>query len=111
MQGLQQKFWGKIKLSYNYGYPPTVNHQKETEFAADVAKEVVGAKNVDIDAKPIMASEDFSYMIEERPGCYFHVGQGIGAAVHNPEYDFNDDLLPIGASFFVRLVEKSNPVS
>ena len=109
-KGYSKSFGGKIKLSYNYGYPPTVNHQKETEFAADVAKEIVGAKNVEIDAKPIMASEDFSYMIKERPGCYFHVGQGIGAAVHNPEYDFNDDLSPIGASFFVRLVEKSNPV-
>ena len=49
-------------------------------------------------------------MIEERPGCYFHVGQGVGAPVHNPEYDFNDDLSPIGASFFARLIEKSNPI-
>ena len=103
-------FGGKIKLDYNYGYPPTVNHQKETQFAGEVAKEIVGEQNVDINAKPIMASEDFSYMIEERPGCYFHVGQGTGVPVHNPEYDFNDDLSPVGASFFVRLVEKSNPI-
>ena len=109
--GYSKGFGGKIKLDYNYGYPATVNHQRETKFAADVAKEIVGAKNVDIDAKPIMASEDFSYMIEERPGCYFHVGQGVGVAVHNPGYDFNDDLSPIGASFFVKLVEKSNPLS
>ena len=108
--GHSHVFGGKIKLDYNYGYPPTVNHQKETKFAADVAEEIVGVQNVDINAKPIMASEDFSYMIEERPGCYFHVGQGTGAPVHNPEYDFNDDLLPIGASFFVRLIEKSNPI-
>ena len=103
-------FGGKIKLDYNYGYPPTVNHQKETQFAGEVAKEIVGDQNVDINAKPIMASEDFSYMIEERPGCYFHVGQGTGVPVHNPEYDFNDDLSPVGASFFARLVEKSNPI-
>ncbi|MDC3169738.1 M20 family metallopeptidase [Paracoccaceae bacterium] len=103
-------FGGKIKLDYNYGYPPTVNHQKETQFAGEVAKEIVGEQNVDINAKPIMASEDFSYMIEERPGCYFHVGQGTGVPVHNPEYDFNDDLSPVGASFFARLVEKSNPI-
>ena len=75
-----------------------------------MAKGIVGVQNVDINAKPIMASEDFSYMIEKRPGCYFHVGQGVGAAVHNPKYDFNDELSPIGASFFVKLVEKANPV-
>ncbi len=103
-------FGGKIKLDYNFGYPPTVNHEKETKFSADVAKEIVGVQNVDINTKPIMASEDFAYMIEERPGCYFHVGQGVGAPVHNPEYDFNDDLSPIGASFFARLIEKSNPI-
>ena len=108
--GHSHGFGGKIKLDYNYGYPPTVNHQKETKFAADVAEEIVGIQNVDVNAKPIMASEDFSYMIEERPGCYFHIGQGTGAPVHNPEYDFNDDLSPIGASFFVRLIEKSNPI-
>ena len=103
-------FGGKIKLGYNYGYPATVNHQRETNFAAEAAKEIVGEQNVDINAKPIMASEDFSYMLEERPGCYFHVGQGAGVPVHNPEYDFNDDLSPIGASFFARLIEKSNPI-
>ena len=103
-------FGGKIKLGYNYGYPATVNHQRETNFAAEAAKEIVGVQNVDINAKPIMASEDFSYMLEERPGCYFHVGQGVGVPVHNPEYDFNDDLSPIGASFFAKLIEKSNPI-
>ena len=108
-KGYSRGFGGKIKLDYNYGYPPTVNHPRETKFAAEVAKEIVGVQNVYINAKPIMASEDFSYMIEKRPGCYFHVGQGVGAAVHNPKYDFNDELLPIGASFFVKLVEKANP--
>jgi hippurate hydrolase len=108
-KGYSRGFGGKIKFDYNYGYPPTVNHQRETKFAAEVAKEIVGVQNVDINAKPIMASEDFSYMIEKRPGCYFHVGQGVGAAVHNPKYDFNDELSPIGASFFVKLVEKANP--
>ncbi|MDC3092765.1 M20 family metallopeptidase [Paracoccaceae bacterium] len=108
-KGYSRGFGGKIKLDYNYGYPPTVNHPKETKFAAEVAKEIVGVQNVDINAKPIMASEDFSYMIEKRPGCYFHVGQGVGAAVHNPKYDFNDELSPIGASFFVKLVENANP--
>jgi len=109
-KGYSLGFGGKIKLDYNYGYPPTVNRQKETQFAGEVAKEIVGEQNVDINAKPIMASEDFSYMIEERPGCYFHVGQGTVVPVHNPEYDFNDDLSPVGASFFARLVEKSSPI-
>ena len=68
-------FGGKIKLDYNYGYPPTVNHQKQTQFAGEVAKEIVGEQNVDINAKPIMASEDFSYMIEERPGVIFMSGR------------------------------------
>ncbi len=108
-KGYSRGFGGKITLDYNYGYPPTVNHPRETKFAAEVAKEIVGVQNVDINAKPIMASEDFSYMIEKRPGCYFHVGQGVGAAVHNPNYDFNDELSPIGASFFVKLVENANP--
>ncbi len=108
-RGYSRGFGGKINLYYNYGYPPTVNHPRETKFAAEVAKEIVGVQNVDTSAKPIMASEDFSYMIEKRPGCYFHVGQGVGAAVHNPKYDFNDELSPIGASFFVKLVEKANP--
>ncbi len=108
-KGYSRGFGGKIKLEYNYGYPPTVNHPRQTKFAAEVAKEIVGVQNVDINAKPIMASEDFSYMIEKRPGCYFHVGQGFGAAVHNPKYDFNDELSPIGASFFVKLVENANP--
>ncbi len=107
-KGHGRGYGGKIKLDYNYGYPATLNHQRETKFAAEAAKEIVGAQNVDINAKPIMASEDFSYMLEERPGCYFHVGQGVGTPVHNPEYDFNDDLSPIGASFFARLIEKSS---
>ncbi len=109
-KGHSHGFGGKIKLDYNYGYPPTVNHQKETKLAAAAAEEIVGIQNVDINAKPIMASEDFSYMIEERPGCYFHVGQGVGRPVHSPEYDFNDDLSPIGASFFAKLIEKLIPL-
>mgnify|MGYP001469790684 FL=1 len=57
-----------------------------------------------------MGSEDFSYMLQERPGAYLHVGQGYGPPLHNPEYDFNDDLAPIGASFFAKLVEKAQPL-
>ena len=103
-------FDGDVKLDYQYGYPPTINHSKETDFAAGVAAEIVGEKNVNANADPIMASEDFSYMIEERPGSYLAVGQGVGPALHNPEYDFNDNLSPIGASFFAKLVETAQPI-
>ena len=103
-------FDGDVKLDYQYGYPPTINHLKETIFAANVAKKIVGAENVDAKAEPIMASEDFSYMIEERPGSYLHVGQGKGPSVHSPEYDFNDELSPIGASFLAKLVESAQPI-
>ena len=103
-------FDGDVKLDYQYGYPPTINHLKETIFAANVAKQIVGTENVDAKAEPIMASEDFSYMIEERPGSYLHVGQGKGPSVHSPEYDFNDELSPIGASFLAKLVESAQPI-
>ena len=108
--GTAQAFGAKADLEYEYGYPPTVNHPKETAFAVEVAAEISGDVNVDSNAPPIMAAEDFAYMLEERPGAYLNVGQGDSAALHNPEYDFNDELSPIGASFFVKLVEKAQPL-
>lgn len=108
--GTAQAFGAKADLEYEYGYPPTVNHPKETAFAVEVAAEISGDVNVDSEAPPIMAAEDFAYMLEERPGAYLNVGQGDSAALHNPEYDFNDELSPIGASFFVKLVEKAQPL-
>ena len=101
---------GDVKLDFQYGYPPTVNHSKETEFAASVARKIVGPANVNSDAAPIMAAEDFSFMMEQCPGAYLHIGQGEGVDVHNPLYDFNDDLSPIGASFLAKLVEESQPI-
>ena len=109
-KGQSLVFNGNVKLDYQYGYPPTVNHSDKTVFAAKVAAEIVGSENVNANAEPIMASEDFSYMIEERPGSYLHVGQGIGPSVHSPEYDFNDELSPIGASFLAKLVESAQPI-
>ena len=93
-----------------YGYPPTVNHDAQAAFAAQVAAEVVGAEAV-AEATPIMASEDFSYMLEARPGAYLMLGQGDSAGVHHPQYDFNDAVAPVGASFFARLVETAQPVA
>ena len=109
-QGVAQAFKSEIDLNYHDGYPVTNNHEYETKFAVEVASEISGPDQVEGNGDPIMGSEDFSYMLLERPGAYLHVGQGNGAPLHNPEYDFNDDLAPIGASFFARLVEKALPI-
>ena len=109
-EGNSLAFGAKVDLDYQYGYPPTVNHIDATEFAIGVAEEISGSENVNGNAPPIMASEDFAYMLEERPGAYVSIGQGQGAGLHNPEYDFNDELSPIGASYLVRLVENAQPL-
>lgn len=104
-------FGARIALDYKRGYPVTVNHPKQTGFAAEVAREVVGQSMVDTNVEPIMGAEDFSYMLEARPGAFVFVGQGPGPICHHPEYDFNDEIIPIGASFWARLVEKAMPAS
>ncbi len=97
-------------------YPPTINHKAETEFARALLADVVGADNVH-DFEPTMGAEDFSYYLQGKPGCYFLIGNGDGAhrqgghgmgpcMLHNPSYDFNDDLIPLGATVWVRLAEK-----
>ena len=91
-----------------------VNTAKETAFCAEVAGEVLGAANVDPDAKPSMGSEDFAYMLQEKPGCYILLGNGEGGGIagctlHNPGYDFNDEVTVLGASYWARLVEKALP--
>jgi len=96
-------------LTYDRGYPPTVNHADQAGFAAKVARDVVGEARVDAEARPIMAAEDFAYMLEARPGAYLFLGQGETAGVHHPAYDFNDRIAPVGASFFARLVETAQP--
>jgi metal-dependent amidase/aminoacylase/carboxypeptidase family protein len=96
-------------VNYMRGNPPTINHAAQAELAAQVAAEIVGADNVDRTILPTMGSEDFSYMLLARPGCYIWVGNG-GAeqdrGLHKPVYLFNDDLVPIGVTFWVRLVER-----
>ena len=95
---------------FDEGYPATINHAAEAEFAASVAAEVVGADKVTIEGQREMGAEDFSYMLEARPGAYLFLGQGDTAYCHHPAYDFNDEIAPIGASFFARLVERAQPV-
>ena len=99
-----------IRLDYVEGYPATVNDPDQTAFAVQVAQDIVGHDNVQGDSGREMGAEDFSYMLNERPGCYLFIGQGETASVHHPAYDFNDAISPIGASFFARLVERAQPV-
>ncbi len=96
------------RLDYMRNYPSTVNHAEQTALAVEVAREVSG--DVVADLPPEMGSEDFSYMLEERPGAFLFLGQGIGPSVHHPAFDFNDAAAPIGASFFVRLIERRHGV-
>ena len=100
----------EARIDYQLGYPPTVNHPDETDFAAEVAREVSGAEAVGARANREMGSEDFVYMLEARPGAYLFMGIGPGAGLHHPAYDFNDEAAPIGASFFARLVERAQPL-
>ncbi|MEL7213339.1 MAG: M20 aminoacylase family protein [Pseudomonadota bacterium] len=97
-------------LDYQVGYPATVNDAGKSAFAADVAKEVVGEGNVIAEAGREMGAEDFAYMLEKRPGAYLFIGQGDSAGLHHPSYDFNDEIAPVGASFFAQLVERAQPL-
>jgi hippurate hydrolase len=106
-------FGAAAELDFRVLFPPLVNDETETGFIAAAAAELVGDSNVNRDGNLVMASEDFSYMLEQRPGAYIQIGNGEGAdgglggcEVHNSGYDFNDAALPLGASLFARLAEK-----
>jgi amidohydrolase len=108
-EGVAGGFGAKTSIDFRLIFAPLVNDAKEAEFAAGVCAEIVGGDNVRRDPSLIMASEDFSFMLAEVPGCYINIGNGDGVGaceVHNPSYDFNDAALGYGANFFVRLVEK-----
>lgn len=109
-------FDAQLDFRFKRNYPPLINHEKETAFAVEVMKSIVGANNVDAQVEPTMGAEDFAFMLQEKPGCYVFIGNGEGAHrdsghglgpcnLHNASYDFNDQLLPIGATYWVRLVE------
>ena len=103
-----EAFGAKAEVDFRALFAPTVNNPAQAEFAARICTELVGEANVDRNPALIMASEDFSYMLERVPGCYINIGNGSvegGCEVHNPAYDFNDAALPLGAAFFGRLVE------
>jgi amidohydrolase len=94
-----------VAVNYRRGYPPTVNHSQQTDFAAAIARKVAGDERVATDAPPEMGAEDFSYMLEARPGAFILIGNGDSARLHNPGYDFNDAALPYGMNYWAQLVE------
>jgi hippurate hydrolase len=105
VEGTARLYGATAKLTYKRDYPVTRNHERQTAFAADVAAQVVGSERVDQDVAPVMGAEDFSFMLEARPGAFIFVGNGDSAGLHHPAYDFNDEAIPIGTSYWVKLVE------
>ena len=107
-RGAAETFGAQAEVEFRVLFAPTINNAAEADFAAGICTALVGAGKVDRNPALIMASEDFSYMLERVPGCYVNIGNGSidgSCEVHNPAYDFNDDALPLGAAFFARLVE------
>ncbi len=118
--GVAAAFNATVEFNFKRNYPPLVNHAEQTAFAVEAMRAVVGAERVDTKVEPTMGAEDFAFMLQEKPGCYVFIGNGEGShragghglgpcQLHNTSYDFNDNLLPIGASYWVKLVEMSLP--
>jgi hippurate hydrolase len=109
-------FDAAVDFRFKRNYPPLINHPRETAFAVEVMQSIVGDDKVDAQVEPTMGAEDFAFMLQEKPGCYVFIGNGEGdhrsvghglgpCNLHNPSYDFNDELLPLGATYWVRLAE------
>jgi hippurate hydrolase len=110
--GICAAMGASFELDYTRLYPATVNSAEESEIAAAVAASVVGEANVDLQPVPSMGGEDFAFMLNQRPGSYVWVGNGPGEGgcmLHNPRYDFNDEVLPVGATYWVELIRKLLP--
>jgi hippurate hydrolase len=105
VEGIARAHDATAKCTYTRGYPVTRNHERQTAFAASVAAQVVGHEHVNANIAPVMGAEDFSYMLEARPGAFIFIGNGDSAGLHHPAYDFNDEIIPLGTSYWVRLVE------
>lgn len=106
VEGQALTYGCQTELIYNEGYPATVNNPEKVEFAAQAARDVVGDDRVNLDCEKVGGSEDFSYMLQVRPGAFLFLGTGEGAKFHHPEYDFDDSISVIGASIFARLIER-----
>ena len=105
VEGTAALYGAKATVKYRRGYPVLKNHAAQTEFAAKVAGEVAGKDKVDDAMAPLMGAEDFSFMLNARPGAFIFIGNGDSAGLHNPAYNFNDDAIPFGTSYWVKLVE------
>ena len=108
--GIAAAHGATVEIDYDRNYPVTRNHPQQTAFAANVARDVAGAARVEAEAPPVLGGEDFSYMLEARPGAFIFVGNGDGSGLHTSTYDFNDDIIPMGSSYWARLVEMGMPV-
>jgi len=109
-EGVARLHGAKAKVTYSRDYPVVVNHPRETEFAAAIAREIAGEAAVDPAVAPVMGGEDFSFILQKRPGAFIFMGNGEESAnLHHPAYDFNDQAIPFGTSYWVRLVETAMP--
>ncbi len=106
--GIVETFGGTAEISYRRGYPVTSNAPEQAAYAAEVATELLGADRVDANVAPKMGGEDFSYMLRARPGAYAFLGNGPTSELHSDTYDFNDEIIPAGVSYLVRLVESAS---
>jgi amidohydrolase len=115
-EGISASYGTTCDFEFVRNYPPTINHPKEAEFARSVMTKIVGSDNV-LAQEATMGAEDFAYMLQAKPGCYVFIANGDGShremghgagpcMLHNPSYDFNDDLIPLGATYWVRLTEE-----
>ena len=105
--GVAAAHGARVEIDYDSNYPVTVNDPRETTFATGVAREIAGEPNVEPATPPVMGGEDFSYMLEARPGAFIFIGNGNSAGLHHPAYDFNDEVIPHGISYWVRLAEQA----
>jgi amidohydrolase len=105
VEGTARAYGANAELTYTTGYPVLVNEERKTAFAASVAREVAGKDKVNTDCAPLMGAEDFAFLLQERPGAFIYIGNGNSAQLHNPAYDFNDEAIPAGTSYWVRLAE------
>jgi hippurate hydrolase len=114
--GVAAAFGVRAEVEFGFANPALVNAPRHTELAASVAAAVAGRERVATDMMPVLASEDFAFMLESRPGCYVFIGNGEGeggCAIHHPSYDFNDRILTLGATYWVRLAQAfcANPLA
>jgi hippurate hydrolase len=109
VQGIAMAMGAMAEVVYKRGYPVTINTPEHTGFAAEVARAVSG--QIDTDTPPLMGAEDFSFMLNERPGAYIFLGNGNSAMVHHPAYDFDDSAIPFGASWYAGMAEARMPAA